>query len=1263
MRHKYHLTNWKNYFWTWLLLLTASASWGQITVQLGTGTSTTSASGGAGTAAVYNRFWESRKTQVIYTAAELNAAGVTSAATMTALALYIETDINGTLPNWSIKIKHTTATSFTAFDAGTFTTCYTNNESGTGATIQNWRTFTFSTPFNWNGTDNIVIEFCHTVLTGYNNTGVIRQYPDATGTLRSVISGSINQCPVTTGGTNGSNKPQVRLTFAPPCSGTPPTLTASVLPNPTCLSSTLTLSVPSIFQSGITYQWQYGSGSSWTNIAGATTATASVPMSSSYLGQQFRCLVTCTNSSSTTPSNPTSPLTLATPSYATLPVIESFEGSPTWASVCATRDVPNNNWRNTPVTGDASWRRNDDAAGGGWSFPTSGGYTPTAAVGNFSARFHSYGALSGQTGDLDLYVNLSTPGIKQISFFYINTSGTDNLQVQLSTDGGATFSTLGTVNIATTWTYFSYTTNVASPTCVVRFRATSDYGLTDIGLDGVSVQLVNMLVSGLNGNIVGSGSGPSLSNGTNFQTIPVFGQKERNFYIKNIGSTNITVSSITSSNLTNFPIITSPGFIAPGDSALLRIRFTASTAGTFNSTITINSNGVPNPYTFNVSGQAGDFVASYTFAQCSGTYQEITGGSVLFSGDTWDDNSQNVSIPSFTFNGFTANSVYVNTNGYIVVNGSFNTYLGPISSSTTLVGGGGVISGLGMDLQGQANSEIRYEQIGNEAVFQWKGVRRYGISGDNINFQIRLNTSTGQVRVVYGTCTTTSTSVSGFQVGLRGVDNTDFNNRTTATNWANSVAGSTNTAEMPFSNTINPPSGLTYTWSPLPFDVLGGTPLTVINNQDFSPSPVDGTDMGFTSTTTSISRTFVIRNYSGSPLSITSITSTSPLFTVSAVPSMVGSFCGTNIATFVVTFANNVVGGPYTADILINNNSLISPYVFRVQASVADPDINVLGNSVAIPNGSPAPSLANHTDFGNVDATVAPGYFERTFTIENTASLGTLQISSVTINNPRFTVVVPPASSVPAGGSTTMTIRFTPTGPGDQNAVVTINNNDPDENPYTFAIKATGVQPQMQVLGNGVAIPNNKTIASQNDATFIGVATSNAPISSTFTIRNTGNSNLNISSITLAAGTSFSIANAPTVVPPNSEATFNVVFSPTEKGAQDTVRISTNFPNIPVYRFLVAAGGVVSAIDHLKDGELIITPNPSTDIFNVQIKGNRYKDVKLTISDVSGRKLFTIRDQNFGGSIPIDMRNYGAGTYLLVIETNGERAVRKLIKQ
>jgi len=186
-------------------------------------------------------------------------------------------------------------------------------------------------------------------------------------------------------------------------------------------------------------------------------------------------------------------VTFATPSpvapYASLPVTESFEGP--WLSVAGVRDAPTNNWRNAPPMGMQSWRREDDGASAGW-LTNVGAYFPASSQGAHSARFHSAEALFGATGALNLYVDLSTPGNKTLSFDCFNPDGTDLLRVFVSTDGGATFGNLPVTAVGVSPTFATRTVNLnsSSATTVIRFQATSDHGITDIGLDNVRIAVV-----------------------------------------------------------------------------------------------------------------------------------------------------------------------------------------------------------------------------------------------------------------------------------------------------------------------------------------------------------------------------------------------------------------------------------------------------------------------------------------------------------------------------------------------------------------------------------------------------------------------------------------------------------------------------------------------------------------------------------------------------------------------------------------------------
>lgn len=221
----------------------------------------------------------------------------------------------------------------------------------------------------------------------------------------------------------------------------------------------------------------------------------------------------------------------------------------------------------------------------------------------------------------------------------------------------------------------------------------------------------------------------------------------------------------------------------------------------------------------------------YSFAQSSGAYTAVTGTSLF--GTTWDDNVANVTLPfNFTFNSTVYTAINVNSNGYITFGATAPSSVNysPISSAAAY---SGVVAVFARDLINNSGT-VEYATIGSapnrQFVIQWNNARRYsggGVAGDVLNFQVVLYETSNVVQVVYGTCTATSTLALTSQVGLRGAANTDFNNRTTTTNWNATTAGATNVASCTSSDAVMPASGLTFTWLPpspcAPGSLNGGT--------------------------------------------------------------------------------------------------------------------------------------------------------------------------------------------------------------------------------------------------------------------------------------------------------------------------------------------------------------------------------------------------------------------------------------------------------
>ena len=146
----------------------------------------------------------------------------------------------------------------------------------------------------------------------------------------------------------------------------------------------------------------------------------------------------------------------------------------------------------------------------------------------------------------------------------------------------------------------------------------------------------------------------------------------------------------------------------------------------------------------------------------------------------------------------------------------------------------------------------------------------------------------------------------------------------------------------------------------------------------------------------------------------------------------------------------------------------VEDYTLNIMQPIAA-EMNVKGGitNISIPNGFDDPNGLNNTLFGATPIiTDSP---EKTFTIENVglADLnlsGSTKIDIVGANPTDFIVTLQSASPVISGSTATFKITFHPLAAGLRTATVSIANNDPDENPYTFAIEGTGTCTTIPVL-------------------------------------------------------------------------------------------------------------------------------------------------------------------------------------------------------
>jgi hypothetical protein len=249
------------------------------TIQLGTGTT---ASGNT-TASPVNAYYAYMHYQTIYTAAELNAAGITGPHNLTSLAYYVTVAPAGGLTNFNLSIGGTALTSITAAPTDPVTVVYSN--STPTWTINTWNTLTFSTPYYWNGTDNLLVDVCHGPDPYISPYGRLYTYSAANGSAYNRADPASTCSSAVTSGQN--TKPQVKLTFTAPPACLPPG--GLVISNITTVGADLTWGATT----AATYNYEIrtsgaaGSGASGLatsgSISGTTTPIAGLNPATNYV--------------------------------------------------------------------------------------------------------------------------------------------------------------------------------------------------------------------------------------------------------------------------------------------------------------------------------------------------------------------------------------------------------------------------------------------------------------------------------------------------------------------------------------------------------------------------------------------------------------------------------------------------------------------------------------------------------------------------------------------------------------------------------------------------------------------------------------------------------------------------------------------------------------------------------------------------------------------------------------------------------------------
>ena len=175
-------------------------------VVIGTGTGIT----GTQTGSPINVYFESLHGQSVYTAAELNTAGLTGPATINQIGFKITNLPSLAMPDFIIRMAHTSSQNAESWISTGLQTVYTNPSYSPNQT--GWNMYTLATPFMWNGTDNIVVDTAFGLIGDYASSGQV-EYTETMYGYRCVKSDSYDQTDVFTGGATITSRPNLRIAF------------------------------------------------------------------------------------------------------------------------------------------------------------------------------------------------------------------------------------------------------------------------------------------------------------------------------------------------------------------------------------------------------------------------------------------------------------------------------------------------------------------------------------------------------------------------------------------------------------------------------------------------------------------------------------------------------------------------------------------------------------------------------------------------------------------------------------------------------------------------------------------------------------------------------------------------------------------------------------------------------------------------------------------------------------------------------------------
>ena len=152
----------------------------------------------------YYTYYEDSRTDMIYTASEIIAAGG-GAGFIVRLGFDVISNASQVMNGFNVKMQHTSSSSVSGFVSTGWTTVYSSTYAVPGSA---WQDIELTTPFYWNGTSNLLIEICFDNNDWTSNTTV--KGTSASGKTWHQHLDNNAGCSLT-GGSSQTYRPNIRL--------------------------------------------------------------------------------------------------------------------------------------------------------------------------------------------------------------------------------------------------------------------------------------------------------------------------------------------------------------------------------------------------------------------------------------------------------------------------------------------------------------------------------------------------------------------------------------------------------------------------------------------------------------------------------------------------------------------------------------------------------------------------------------------------------------------------------------------------------------------------------------------------------------------------------------------------------------------------------------------------------------------------------------------------------------------------------------------